>query len=366
MADEQDDSQKTEEPTQKRLDEAREKGQVASSREINHWFMILGGTLIVTVFAPQMMVDVKRLILPFIEQPHAIPTDLDHLRRVLVSTSTGLVFAMLVPLVVMVAAALLGGFLQHGFTVSAEHITPKLDKISPLAGAKRLFSLKSIAEFAKGLLKLAIVAAVATMLLWPLGGQLAALTSLEMSQLLALLKDLSTRLMIGVLSVMTVIAGLDFFYQKFEHLKKLRMSRQELKDEYKQTEGDPIVKSRLRQIRTERARRRMMAAVPSSDVVITNPTHFAVALKYEFGGVGAPRVVAKGTDQVAFRIREVAKENDVPIVENPPLARGLFASVELDEEIPPEHYKAVAEVIGYVMRLKGRSIGGGASAGPRR
>jgi flagellar biosynthetic protein FlhB len=364
MAEEQDDSQKTEEPTQKRLDEAREKGQVASSREINHWFMILGGTLLVTIFAPQMMRDLARLMLPFVEQPDAIPTDLDHLRHVLLTTTGGLVLALLVPLAVMVAAALLGGFLQHGFTFSFEHVSPKLEKISPLAGAKRLFSLKSIAEFVKGLMKLAIVGTVATMLLWPLGGQLASLATLEMGQLLGLLQSLSARLMIGVLSVMTLIAGLDFLYQKFEHLKKLRMSRQELKDEFKQSEGDPIVKSRLRQIRMERARRRMMAAVPTSDVVVTNPTHYAIALKYEFGSVGAPRVVAKGTDQVAFRIREVAEENGVPVVENPPLARGLYAAVDLDEEIPPEHYKAVAEVIGYVMRLKGRRLGGGASPRP--
>jgi len=361
VAEEQDDSQKTEEPTQKRLDDAREKGQVASSREINHWFMILGGTLLVAVFAPQMMRDLARLMLPFIEQPHAIPTDLDHLRRVFLSTTGGLVLALLLPVAVLVVMALLGSFVQHGFTFSVEQITPKLSKISPLAGAKRLFSLRSITEFVKGLIKLAIVGTVGTMLLWPVGDQLASFTSLEMGQLLALLKSLATRLMIGVLSVMTLIAALDFLYQRFEHLKKLRMSRQELKEEFKQSEGDPIVKSRLRQIRMERARRRMMAAVPTSDVVITNPTHYAVALKYEFGSVGAPRVVAKGADQVALRIREVAKENDVPVVENPPLARGLYAAVDLDEEIPPEHYKAVAEIIGYVMRLKGKRLPGGAS-----
>lgn len=361
MADEQDDSQKTEEPTQKRLDDAREKGQVASSREINHWFMILGGTLLVTVFAPRMVSDLTRLMLPFIEQPEAIPTDLAHLRRVLLWTGGGLLLALLLPLVVMLAAAILGGFVQHGFIFSVEQISPKLEKISPLAGLKRLFSAKSIAEFVKGLLKLAIVGAVAGLLLWPIGHELAGFITLEMGQLLALLKSLAGRLMIGVLSVMTLIAALDFLYQKFEHVKKLRMSKQELRDEFKQSEGDPMVKGRLRQIRMERARRRMMAAVPQADVVITNPTHYAVALKYEFGGVGAPRVVAKGTDQIAFRIREVAKENDVPVVENPPLARGLYAAVDLDQEIPPEHYKAVAEVIGYVMRLKGRRLPGGAA-----
>lgn len=359
MADDTDDSQKTEEPSQKKLDDARDKGQVASSREINHWFMIGAGTLFVATFAPQTFLDIRRLILPFIEQPHAIPTDLDHLRRMFLAIFGDLLFASVLPLAIFVVAAIAGGFVQHGFVVSAESIKPKLEKISPLAGVKRLFSAKSIAEFVKGLLKLAIVGAVATMLIWPLGHELADITSLQTIQVLDLTKSLATRLMIGVLSVITVIAGLDFLYQKYEHIRKLKMSRQELKDEYRQSEGDPMVKGRLRQIRMERARRRMMAAVPEADVVITNPTHFAVALKYVAMDMSAPRVVAKGADAVALKIREVAEEHKIPIVENPPLARGLFAAVEIDQEIPPEHFKAVAEVISYVMKLKRRSMPGG-------
>jgi len=352
MADEQDDSQKTEEPTQKRLQDAREKGQVASSREINHWFMIGAATLFVTAFAPQTLVDMQRILTPFIESPDAIPTDLDHLRRIMISLFGDLLVASVLPLTVVIAAAIAGGFLQQGFLVSVEHIMPSLEKISPMAGMKRLFSMKSIAEFIKGLIKLAIVGTVGTVLLWPLGDQLAAMTTLEMIQILTLTQSLSARLMIGVLSVMTLIAGLDFLYQKFEHIRKLRMSRQEMKDEFRQSEGDPMVKGRLRQIRMERARRRMMAAVPESDVVITNPTHYAVALKYVATDMSAPRLVAKGVDAVAFKIREIAEANGVAVVENPPLARGLYAAVDLDQEIPPEHYKAVAEVIGYVMRLK--------------
>ena len=366
MADDQDDSQKTEEPTQKRLDEAREKGNVANSREINHWFMIAAATLFVTAFAPQTLSDMQRVLTPFIESPDAIPTDLDHLRRITLSLFGDLLLASLMPLAVVVVAAIAGGFLQQGFLVSAENIMPKLEKISPMAGVKRLFSAKSIAEFVKGLMKLAIVGTVATMLIWPLGSQLAAITTMEMMQVLLLSQSLATRLMIGVLSVMTLIAGLDFLYQKFEHLRKLRMSRQELKDEYRQSEGDPMVKGRLRQIRMERARRRMMAAVPQADVVITNPTHYAVALKYVATDMSAPRLVAKGVDAVALKIREIAEANDVAVVENPPLARGLYAAVDLDQEIPPEHYKAVAEVIGYVMRLKRRMPAGRAQAAPPR
>ncbi|MHA1114018.1 MAG: EscU/YscU/HrcU family type III secretion system export apparatus switch protein, partial [Alphaproteobacteria bacterium] len=155
------------------------------------------------------------------------------------------------------------------------------------------------------------------------------------------------------LAVVSVIAALDYLYQRYEFTKSMRMSRQDLKDELKQTEGDPHVKARLRQIRMERARRRMMAAVPDADVVITNPTHFAVALVYDTETMAAPRLTAKGADRIALRIREVAEDNEVPIVENPPLARALYAGVDLDAEVPPEHYKAVAEVIGYIMRLRG-------------
>jgi flagellar biosynthetic protein FlhB len=158
----------------------------------------------------------------------------------------------------------------------------------------------------------------------------------------------------AVLAVMTVIAALDFMYQRYKHHEEMKMSKQEVKDEFKQSEGDPQVKQRLRQLRMEKSRKRMMAAVPEADVVVTNPTHFAVALAYTHGEMAAPTVVAKGVDEVARRIREVAEANDVPLVSNPPLARALHATVELDEEIPAEHYKAVAEIIGYVMRLKGR------------
>ena len=162
------------------------------------------------------------------------------------------------------------------------------------------------------------------------------------------------RMLLGILMVLTVLAGLDYAYQRFHMLQSLRMTRREVKEEHKQSEGDPIIKARLRQIRMERARRRMMAAVPGASVVITNPTHFAVALQYDMGEAGAPRVVAKGADLIAQRIRTIAEENSVPIVENPPLARALYASVEIDREIPPEHYRAVAEIISYVYRLKGK------------
>ena len=349
-----DESQKTEDPTQKRIQEAREKGQVAKSQEINHWFAFLGMTLMVLVFAPSMLGGIVDTLYRFMEQPHAIRLDSPRLKEVLSEILVQLGLVMLLPLSVMVLTALVAGLIQNGLVVSSESITPKLEKLSLVKGMKRLFSSRSLVEFLKGVAKIAIVTGVLLVLIWPNLGIVPNIPEMEMAQFMAMLQGLTALVLIGVLSVMTLIAALDFLYQKHQHLKQLRMSKQEVKEEFKQTEGDPMIKSRLRQIRMERARKRMMAAVPEADVVITNPTHFAVALKYDGETMDAPKLVAKGADLVARKIRELAEAHDVPIVQNPPLTRALYDSVELEREIPPEHYKAVAEVIGYVMRLKGR------------
>jgi flagellar biosynthetic protein FlhB len=352
MAEEQDDSQKTEEPTPKKLREAREKGEAAKSQEVNHWFMILAFAAIVGVFGSWLTGSVAETLRVLVERPHAFDLSHDGSRQVLIDILSKIGLAMLVPVLVIVAAALSAGLMQTGFIVSAEPLKPKFSKISLLEGFKRQFSSRTLMEFAKGLLKISLVGIVVMISLWPKRDQLNDLAQMEMLQLLEVLQDTALTVLIATLSMMTVIAAADFAFQRFQHTKKLRMSRQEVKDEFKQTEGDPMVKARLRQIRMERSRGRMMAAVPTADVVITNPTHFAIALKYEMEAMSAPIVVAKGVDHLAFRIREVAEENEIPLVENRPLARALYDSVELDQEIPPEHYKAVAEVIGYVMRLK--------------
>jgi len=192
-------------------------------------------------------------------------------------------------------------------------------------------------------------------ILWPEREALAALVQLDLVKVLPFAKDLAIRMMACVLAAMTAIAALDYAYQRWEYMKRQRMTKQEVKDEFKQSEGDPTVKAKIRQVRQERSRRRMMAAVPEASVVIANPTHYAVALKYDHGQSGAPTCVAKGVDALALRIRETAEANNVPVVENPPLARALYGAVDIDDEIPLEHYKAVAEIIGFVMRnAKGR------------
>ncbi|HEY4162849.1 MAG TPA: flagellar type III secretion system protein FlhB, partial [Dongiaceae bacterium] len=255
-----------------------------------------------------------------------------------------------------VIAAIGAGYLQFGLILSLDQLMPDLGKLSPLAGLKRMFSVRSFSELLKGLIKIAIVTCIALSILTPSVGDLHHLVGMEAVQILGRIGELINHLLIAVLSSMIAIALADIVYQRYEHTKNLRMSRQELKDEQRESEGDPLVKGRLRQLRMERARKRMMAEVPKADVVVTNPTHYAVALRYEQLEMASPRVVAKGVDRVAQRIREVAQEAGVPIIENPPLARGLYASVDIDQEISPEFYKAVAEVIGYVYRLKRRKL----------
>ncbi|MEW5703035.1 MAG: flagellar biosynthesis protein FlhB [Pseudomonadota bacterium] len=361
MAEQPDEFQKTEEPTHKKLKDARQKGQVANSREVNHWFMILGLTLIVLVFAPGMLADLRHALVGFLEMPHAVSPDGAGFMEVIWRALGEVARALLLPMFLLIALALTAGFVQSGYVVAAERIKPSLEKISLLKGIKRLFSMRAIMEFIKGVLKLVAVGTVITFLMIPEFGRLDRLIGLSIPGILETLDSLAIRVLIGVLAIVTVIAGLDYFYQRYNFLKQMRMTRQEVKDEFKQTEGDPIIKSRLRQLRMERAQRRMMASVPESDVVITNPTHYAIALKYDMETMEAPRLLAKGIDSLALRIREVAKENDIPIVENPPLAQALYAGVEIDQEISPEHYKAVAEIIAYIMKLKGKQLRPGAS-----
>lgn len=354
MADNEDSSQKTEEPTQRRLEEAEKKGQIAYSREVNNFFVMLALALIIAWLAPGMMNRTKDALAPFITRPHDFPIAGEPLRQLFESVAGQMGAIVVAPLSIIIILVLGAAFMQSKFLFALERIKPKMEKISPVKGAKRLFSMRSIVEFIKGLIKISVVGIVGYLAVAPRLDELGQLPLMDVLGMLELLSALALRILIGVCCVMFIVAIIDYAYQRFEYIKQLRMSKQEIKDEHKQQEGDPLIKSKLRQIRMERARKRMMAAVPEADVVITNPTHFAVALKYETGLMQAPIVIAKGVDEVAFRIRDVAEEHDIPIVENAPLARALHAGAELDEEIPYEHYKAVAEVIGYVYRLKGK------------
>lgn len=353
MADQPEQHEKTEDPTQKRLNEAIEKGDVPKSQEVTSWFVLLSGALLVGLFSTGVARDLAYPLKVLLEQAHAISpsgNDFGQIMNEIVLATAG---ALGLPVILMIVVAVSGNLVQHRLILTGEPLKPKLEKVSPLAGLKRLFSPQSLVNFAKSMAKFAIVSAVIFLVIWPKRDQLDTLVFIDPALQLPFTRTLAIQVFIAVLSVLAIVAALDFAYQRHTWWQKQRMTLKEVKDEMKQTDGDPHVKARIRQIRVERARKRMMAAVPEATVVITNPTHFAVALKYE-NGMAAPVCVAKGVDTVALRIRALAEDNEVPVVENPPLARALHAGVELDEQVPPDHYKAVAQVIGYVMQLKQR------------
>jgi flagellar biosynthetic protein FlhB len=352
VADEQDDTEKSEEPTQKRLDEALERGDVAKSQEVNTWFVLGAATLILLSFSGSMASGLNGMLRGFLGQAHAIPVDGRGLLVVMQKLGAGTIAAVALPFAVLALAAVIGNMIQHRLVWSGEALKPKLSKISPGAGFKRLFSKIALANFVKGLIKLALIGAIMTVILWPKRHQLDGLVTMDPAVVLILTRTLSLDVLGAVVAVLAIIAAADYLFQYRQWHERQKMSLRELKEEFKQTEGDPHIKAKIRQLRVERMKKRMMADVPKASVIITNPTHYAVALQYD-RGMNAPLCVAKGLDNIALKIREVAAEHDIPIVENPPLARALHATVEIDEEVPPEHYKAVAEVIGYVMRLKG-------------
>src|SRR3954463_1031751 len=288
-----DDSQKTEDPTGRKLQEARDQGQVPRSQEVNNLLMILALTISVVVFGGAMARDIVNMVLPFIEAPDMVPTDIGHLTTMGWKLLGMILLAGAAPLVIALFAAFGAGYLQFGLILSGEQMVPSLEKISPLAGLKRMFSMRSLSEFLKGLLKLAVVGAIVYVVITPSVGDLHKLIGMEIVQLLGVISGLLSRLLFTVFAAMVVIALADLLYQRYEHIKGLRMSRQEIKDEMRESEGDPMIKGRLRQLRMERARKRMMAEVPKADVVVTNPTHYAVALKYD-PQMTSPKVVAKG------------------------------------------------------------------------
>src|ERR1700744_3762111 len=261
-----------------------------------------------------------------------------------------------VPILLLALAAIAGNMLQHRLVWSGESLKPNFSKISPGAGAKRIFGKQAAANFLKGLFKLVALGVVMAMILWPERLRLEAMVRFDPAALLGVTSSMTIHLLGTVVAVLAIIAIGDYLFQYRTWYERQKMSLQEIKEEFKQSEGDPHIKGRLRQLRAARMKKRMMAAVPKASVIITNPTHYSIAPPYE-RGLDAPLCLAKGVDHIAFKIREVAKEHDIPIVENVALARALYATVEIDEEIPVEHYHAVAEIIGYVMGLR-RNLSG--------
>ncbi len=350
MADEPEQHEKTEEPSHRKLEEAYKKGDVPKSPEVGSFFVLMGGAAVVMLIAGSMFSDIGFGLNGFLGHAHQIELTGSVLRALWHEIILLLLGVLVIPMALIAALGIVANLIQHPLVLSAEPIKPKLSKISLIAGAKRLFSSQSLVNFAKSLFKLAVVCGVLFAVVWPERDKLDLMIMLEPAMLLTMIQDMALKVLAAVVAIFGAIAGLDYLYQRHKWFERQRMTVKEVKDEYKQAEGDPTVKAKLRQVRMERGRKRMMAAVPQATVVVTNPTHYAVALRYD-ETTPAPLCVAKGTEAVALRIRGIALEHDVPVIENPPLARTLHAAVEVDEEIPPEHYKAVAQLISYVFQL---------------
>jgi flagellar biosynthesis protein FlhB len=345
---------KTEQATPKRTQDAREKGQVAKSREV-------GSAFIMVACLAYFYFGVGGIIGPMMEMMKGSFRDLQRVDltvemiQLLVFTLLVKTLAMIMPLLLtLMAAGVVANLMQVGIIFSAEPIQPKLSKISPLNGLKNLFSFKTVAELLKSIVKISMVGIIAYLTIHNEMLGVLPLMEQDVWQIMLYIGHVSFKILFATCWVLIILALLDYLYQHWEHGRSLRMSKQDIRDEYKNMEGDPLIKSRIRRLQREMAMRRMMAKVPTADVVITNPTHLAVALKYDQGRMAAPVVVAKGANLIAERIKEIAKENGIAVVENKPLAQVLYKMVDIAEAIPDHLYQAVAEVLAYVYRLKSK------------
>lgn len=350
MADQQDNAQRTEEPTPKRLEEARKKGDAPKSQELTAAAMLIAGALGAWLIAGPAASGVAQAGAAFIERPHDFVISGSDLQVLFSAVSIKVAAALSGFLLLAVTAAILANVGQAPPVFTTERMKPSLQKISPIAGAKRIFGPSGLFNFAKGVGKISLVAAILMFALWPDRHLLTQSLYSNELQLLNVAQAMVLKLIGLTVAAMVVIAGLDYAFQRHSWKKRLRMTKDEVRRELKETEGDPHIKGRQRQLRESRAKKRMVAAVKDAAVLIMNPTHFAVALDYELGSESAPICLAKGVDDTALRMRAAAEEHNVPVVENPPLARALYATAEIDEEIPIDHYEAVAKVIGFIMR----------------
>ncbi|HEY1071782.1 flagellar biosynthesis protein FlhB [Brevundimonas sp.] len=357
MAEGADPESKTEEASPRKLEEARKKGDVAKSPDVAAAMSLAGAAAVLLIGGGYFSQQMAEQLLPFLAEPHAMIGGLEAGAGVEIGMRA--VWAVAPFLAALMLAVIVGGvggnLAQSGILFTAEKIKPKWSAVNPLEGFKRIFGPDGIVQFIKTFLKLAAVCAVCWWVLKPHAREFENLAAMSPAMILPFARDLAGSLMISALIFLAFTAGADFIWQKFRFAKRMRMTKEEMKEDFKQSEGDPHVKAKLRQIRMQRSRQRMMQAVPTATVIVTNPTHYSVALRYEPDqGDGAPICVAKGVDALALRIREVAREHDVPIVENVPLARALYAAVEVDDVIPREHFEAAAKVIGFVMQGRKR------------
>lgn len=346
--------EKTEKATPKKKQDSRKKGQVAKSQDINTAVNLIAifGVLIMTgSFMYEQIVGLTKEYL----QQMMLERLTEENVQVMVFEVLKMMGLTLAPvLATAVVAGVFVNIMQVGFLFSAESIQFKLDKLDPIKGAKRIFSMRALVELVKSILKISIVGFVAFSVLWNRMDEIMVLAHVPVGDAMALLADITVKIGLYAAIALFCIAILDYMYQKYDFEKNIRMSKQDIKDEYKNSEGDPLIKSKIKQKQRQMAMQRMMQEVPNADVVITNPTHYAIALKYDEHKSDAPFVVAKGVDFVAQKIKYIAKENEVVMVENRPLARALYDQTEVGQAIPEEFFKAIAEVLAFVYKMKGK------------
>lgn len=340
---------KTEEATPRKLEQAREKGDGAKTMDLGSFATLSAAAAVVLMAGGWLSRNMAAQLLPFISQPDQMIVEgrggVEVLRYAMAAGAPALLMVMLATAASGVAANLV----QSGFRLTPDKLKPDFSKLDIRKGLTRLFGPDGLMQFAKSVVKVIAIGAIAWVVLKPAVGKFASLSALEPAAMLPYAMDVLKRLVFSVAAFTLVIAGADWLWQRQRFLTRMRMTREEVKEDFKQTDGDPHVKARQRQIRHERARRRMMQAVPEATLVVMNPTHYAVALKYEQGEHAAPVCVAKGLDALALKIRSVAEEAGVPVIEDPPLARALYAAVDIDDMIPPAHFEAVAKIIGFIL-----------------
>jgi flagellar biosynthetic protein FlhB len=360
MAEGDDAASKTEDASPRRLEEARKQGDVVKSIDLAHVCALAGTFGALAIGGGALARHLAEQLLPFIAHPDAIQLQ----GKAGVAVSWQVMMAAGPALATVMGSTMLAGIggnlIQHGFLFTPAKLAPNLSKLNPAEGVKRLFGIDGMMNFLRSALKVILVSLVAWWVLAPHASELPALIGVGPVGILNYSAGVGRSLLFAVICLLALGGMLDFFWQRQRFMTKMKMSKEEVKEDFKQSEGDPRIKARQRQIRMDRARRRMIQNVPNATVVVVNPTHYAVALRYEQGETPAPQCVAKGADAVALRIREVAEEHGVPIIEDPPLARALYGAVEVDQIIPHQHYEAVAKIIGFILagrRPKARARG---------
>lgn len=354
MSEEKEDSEKTEEATQHKIEKSWEKGQVAFSNDLLHWTILATFLFFLNNLSRYATDKLGSSLKTILELSSSIEINEDSLvlgiKSIIESTTFSFGIFSITSFVLVVAV----GFSQTKLLFSSANLKPKISKISPMQGLKRIYSKKAIIEFLKGMFKMFLIVISVSFLLKKITEDVLSAYTMSIPQSLEWVSLYIKKILLICLSLLGVLAIADYFYQRYSTSKELKMTKQEVKEEQKDQDGNPEIKQKLRQMAQEKLQQRMMQEVPSATAIIVNPTHYSVAIKYDMDSMAAPKVVAKGVDNTALRIREIATENNIPIIENPPLARNLFEIVELDDEIPMKHYKAVAEVIKTVMKIKSR------------